>query len=147
MSAYGTSLIVFKQALCEELRARPGLADVEVLYAPTDAESDEAIWFGKAETEELSIASMRADKLHLQEKYDLYGCVQVKMTQGQTQEQADVRAVAILAELQQELTEAPNTCDDIQWASLHSWKHVGGKLGTGHGSRFEFTIRVHARLE
>jgi hypothetical protein len=147
VSGAGTSLVLFKQALCEELRARPGLADVEVLYAPTDAESAEAIWFGKAETEELSIATLRAGKLHLQEKYDLYGCVQVRQTEGQTQESADVRAVAILAELQQELTEAPDTCDDIQWASLHSWKHVGGKLGTGHGSRFEFTIRVHARME
>ncbi len=148
MSGAGTSLVTFKRALRDNLRARPALAGVSVLYALTEDETaPEAIWFEKAETEELSIPSLRAGKLHLQETYDLDVIVQVTLTEGQSQEQADARAVEIFAELQQELAAAPQPDNDIQWAKPHEWKHVGGKLGTGHGSRFEIKVRVHARME
>lgn len=148
MSGAGTSLVAFKQALRDNLTERPALAGVAVLYANTETEiPNEAVWFGKAGTEDLEIPSMRAGKLHLQETYDLDVVVQVMLTEGQSQEDADLRAVEIFAELQQELAAAPQSVDDIQWAKPFAWKHVGGKLGTGHGSRFEIQVRVHARME
>lgn len=147
MSGFGTSLVRFKQALRDELIARPALAGVEVQYAPDTAEFDECIWFGKAVTETLEIASLRAAKLHLQEVYDLDVYIQVRQTEGQTQEQADLRLVEIFAELQQELAEAPQTVDDVQWANPHSWKYTGGILGSGHAARLEIVVRVSARME
>lgn len=148
MIGWGTSLVAFKKALRDALTERPALADVKVMYALTDGELPaEAIWLGDAATESLEIASMRAAKLHLQEEYDLDVVVQVKMTEGQSQEDADERCAEVYVEVQQVLALAPRLVDDIQWAKPHSWKSVGGKLGSGHGARMEIVVRVHARME
>ncbi|MFI7678562.1 hypothetical protein [Actinophytocola sp. NPDC049390] len=149
MSGAGTSLIAFKTALVDRLGERPGLAGVAVLYARSDVDSlpDEAIWLEKAETESLEFPAFRPTKMELQEVYDLDVTVQVRLTQGQTQRQADARALELLAELQQQLAEAPQLCDDIQWAKPESWKYHGGQLDSGHGCRFDIVVRVHARME
>lgn len=144
----GTSCFSFKDALVGRLQERPGLAAVKVMYALTDGEvPDEALWLGEAETESLEYPTFRATKLELQEVYDLDVTVQVKLTEGQTQRQADARVAEIFAELVQQLCELPQVCEDIQWAKPESWKYHGGKLGTGHGCRLEIVVRVHARME
>lgn len=148
MSAGGTSLFAFKRGLRDALTELPGLADVKVMYVLTDGElPSEAVWLGDATTNDLSIPTLRAGVLHLQETYDVDVTIQVKQTAGESQETVDARLDEIFAELQQVLAKAPKLIDDIQWAVPHSWKEVGGRLGNGHAARLEIKVRVHARME
>jgi len=148
VSGAGTSLVEFKIALFDLLAARPGLANVKVKYGLTDGEMPkETIILGHAETDRLEIPTLRAGKLHLQEEYDLNIAVQVCFTGGQSERQADVRAVEIFAELQQQLAEMPQIVDAIQWARPESWRQLSVPAGTGHASLFEIKVRVHARME
>lgn len=151
----GTAMLAFRQALVTALRARASLADVQVLYAPDDFESgddhlqDEAIWFGDTEWVESVIPTMKAGVKHVDETFLMEFFLQVVKADGSTQETADIRAKALIAEVQQELATNPDlTYPTILWAEMHLKKHhiLQVNPGPGHGSKFDGDIEVHARL-
>jgi hypothetical protein len=150
----GTSLVALKQAMVAALRARPGLAGIQILYAPDDfvAPDDhveaEAIWFGDTEWLESEIPVMKSGTKKVDETYGLSWTLQVVKDDGSSQETADLRAKALLVELQQALAEAPDISAEVFWAFLKVRRHLTGQMvtGPGHGSRFEGVIEVRARL-
>lgn len=150
----GTSLITLKQALVTSLRARAGLTGVQVLYgpddftAPDDHVEDEAIWLGDTIWIESEIPVMMIGTKKVDETYELDWIVQVVRADGSTQEATDLRAVALLAELQQALAETPVISAQTFWALIRMRRHATGQVvtGPGHGSRFEGVVEVKARL-
>lgn len=150
----GTTLVAVKQAIVTALRARGGLAGVQVLYAPDDFESgddhiqDDAIWFGDTDWLESEINVWNTGTKKVDETFSLGWVVQVIKADGASQETADLRAKALLVELQQALAETPVITTGILWALLKLTRHVTGQVvaGPGHGSRFEGVIEVRARL-
>jgi hypothetical protein len=150
----GTSLVVLKQTVVTALRARPGLTGVQILYGPDDFVSPddhveaEAIWFGDTEWLESEIPVMKSGTKKIDETYALRWTLQVVKDDGSSQETADLRAKALLVELQQALAEAPDISAEVFWALLRVERHLTGQMvtGPGHGSRFEGVIEVRARL-
>lgn len=145
----GSTLVVVKDALLVGLRARPGLAGVQVAYAlPQRGLQREAIWFGEETETDAAIPVMRAGIKKVEEQYSLPMVLQVLVTDGRDERAADGRAVELLAELQQLLAERPRITDAIEWAELSAWAHYVGPIGdsTNRGARFEVQITVRARL-
>lgn len=153
----GTTLVALKQALVTKLRARAGLSGVQVLYAIDDFEPgddhlrNEAIWLGNAKwlaPDGSNIANMRAGTKKIDEVYELELFVQVLKDDGSTQEAADVRAEALLAEVQQQFAETPQITPQVFWAEERPREHIIGQLptGPGHGARFERVVWAKARL-
>lgn len=150
----GTSLVAVKQAIVTALRARPALSTVQVLYGPDDFPSGkdhleaESIWLGNTTWNDFTIPLIRAGTKKVDEDFETEWFIQVLKDDGSTQEAADIRAKALLAELQQSLAEAPGISPEIFWAQLRVQSHFTGQLasGPGHGSRFEGNINVRARL-
>jgi hypothetical protein len=150
----GTSLVALKQALITALRARAGLAGVQVLYASDDFPSgddhveDESIWFGDTEWIESEIQVWNTGTKKVDEVYAVDWVVQVVKTDGSLQEAADLRATVLLVELQQALAETPQVSSEVFWGLLRMRRHATGQVlsGPGHGSRFEGVIEVKARL-
>lgn len=150
----GTTLVVLKQALVTALRARSGLAGVQVLYGPDDFPlgqdqvQDEAIWLGDTTWLESEIPVFNTGTKKVDEVYQLEWVVQVIKADGSTQETADLRAVALLAELQQALAETPALSPQVFWALIRMRRHATGQVvaGPSHGSRFEGAVEVKARL-
>ncbi|WP_189059579.1 hypothetical protein [Longimycelium tulufanense] len=147
--ATGTTLVSFKQELKTQLEARAGLSGVTVHYAfPETGITGEDIWFGEIAETDAEIPIMKSGTKKVDETVSVPVVVQVLKQQGEDQETADLRAVALLAELQQELAETPRTITDIYAAEMVGWTHTGGQLGgSNHGSRFDVTVRIRARLE
>ena len=144
----GSSVASVKQALKAALDARPALADVTVNYDAAPA-GEECVFFGNASTTDERIPVMKAGVAKVDERYLLEVNIQVLARDGQGQEAADLRAVAILGELQQILAETPQLTPEVFTVQMDSWEHFVGVLGGGGqsvGSRFEVKIRVHARL-
>lgn len=150
----GTSLVTVKQTMVTALRARAGLAGVQVLYGPDDFVSsddhveNEAIWFGDTEWTTYEMPVMRAGTQKVDENYELTWTIQVIKDDGSTQEVCDLRAKALLAELQQALAEAPGISPETFWVQLRLQRHKTGQVvsGPGHGARFEGVLEVRARL-
>jgi hypothetical protein len=148
----GTSLVPLKQALVALLAARPGLAAVQVSYDyPMPAPESKAIWLAGAEAD-LGTPVMRAGRVKMQEDYTVTLIAQVLMQQGEGQEAADLAALVLLQEIQQELADHPQPTPEVMWALLKSWAHSVGPFGdasggnVSRGSRFEIRIGVRARL-
>lgn len=150
----GTSLVDFKQALVTALRARPALAAVQVLYGPDDFPSgddhveNESIWFGDTNWTAFEIPLIKAGTKKVDETYELDWIIQVIKGDGSLQETADIRAKALLVELQQALAETPQVSAETFWAQLRLRRHATGQVvsGPGHGSRFEGVVEVRSRL-
>lgn len=150
----GTTLVSVKQALVTALRARPGLAGVQVLYGPDDFPNgddhleNESLWFGDTNWTDFAIPLIRGGTKKVDENYELGWTLQVIRDDGSSQEAADVRAKTLLAEFQQSLAETPAPSAEVFWAQLRVQRHVTGQLasGPGHGSRFEGVVEVRARL-
>ncbi len=145
----GSSLIAFKQALRVALVSRQTLTGVQVTYEyPVASITGEDVWLGNAESTN-RIPVMRAGTKKVDEDYTLTVIVQVLMTQSEGQEAADLRAVALLREVQQCLAENPQITPEIQWAQVSGWTHSTGPFEGGsssRGSRFEIRVNVRARL-
>lgn len=151
--ATGTTLVLMKQALVTALRARPGLAGVQVLYGVDDfPEGDdhleqESIWFGEATWPDTEIPTMRGGTKEVDETYELSWVIEVIKSDGSLQEAADLRGKALLVELQQALAENPQPSAEVLWAELKIRRHIPGQVAPGgHGARFEGVIEVRARL-
>ena len=150
----GTSLVAFKQAIITNLTARSGLSGVQVAYAWDDLPSGddhlegEAIWLGDTTWPEYEIPVMRSGTKKVDERYELELFIQVLKVDGSDQETADVRAQALLVEVQQALAETPQQSAQIFVAQFVVQKHHTGQIppGPGHGSRFDCVLAVHARL-
>jgi hypothetical protein len=150
----GTTLVAVKQALVTALRARAGLAGVQVLLGPDDFPSgddhleEESIWFGDATWDEFDIPLIHAGTKTYEETYEVDWFVQVLKADGSSQETADVRALALFAEFQQALAESPQFIPEVFWGILRLRRHLTGQLspGPGHGSRFEGGLEIKARL-
>jgi len=148
----GTSLVAFKQASVAGLAARPGLADVCVLYEfPYGSNPVRSMWFAGAESDN-SIPVMRAGTKKVDEEYVVTLVVQVLKTQGEGQPACDLDAAALLAEVQQFYAENPQITPEIMWAQVGGWEQSIGPFGVAdggdanRGSRFEVRIVVRARL-
>ena len=150
----GTSEVALRQALVTALRARAALADVQVLYAIDTFETgddhlqDEAIWFGDTEWVSSVIPVLNAGTKKVDETYEIEFSIQVVKTDGSSQETADVRAVVLLAELQQAFAETPQVSSNTMWGEMHMLKHIVGPVspGPGHVALFEGVIWAKARL-
>lgn len=152
MSPTGTSLVVFKQALVAVLQGRPGLAAATVTYEyPWPNPGPLAVWIGDADAD-TRVPVMRAGTKKVDEDYTVTVMVQALKTQGEGQEAADLAALALLQEVQQQLAETPQVTPEIQWALFAGWSNRIGPFGiaeggnTGRGSRFEIRVSVRARL-
>lgn len=145
----GTTLPVVKRAILDALSARAGLSGVQVSYEmPQRGMLAESIWFGEDTETETEIPVMRAGTKHVDETWSALLVVQVLITDGRDAETADLRAAALMAEVQQTLAAQPRITPAIQWAELGGWTHHVGPIGDGtsRGSRFDCAIRVRARL-
>lgn len=145
----GTTLTAFKVAYVALLAARPGLAGVQVAYAkPTTELQSEAIWLASATTEDVRLATMGGAVKKVDETYLLSGVVQVLLSDGRDEQTADARANVLLGEVQEALAANPKDLAGVRLATLSGWEHDVGPIGEGtsKGARFDFTIRVEARL-
>ena len=146
----GSSLVAFKRALVQALKARPGLSGVQVTYDfPDGGLTGRDIWLGHAESEN-HIAGLRSGPKKVDEDFTLTVIAQALNTVGGGQEAADLDATVLLAEVQQELAENPKTTPEIMWAQLAGWTQSAGPYADGgnasRGSRFEIQVQVRARL-
>lgn len=147
----GTTLVTLKQEVRDALQALPGLIEVKVSYSHPgeDKITGEDIWLGKARSEN-EIPTMRAGTKKVDELVSLELFIQVLKQSGEGQEEADLRAVEILSEVQQLFARSPRISPSIMWAQIARWDHVPGVLAAGnessHGSRFEVIIVARARL-
>lgn len=157
----GTSLAVVKAAVVAVLQADPTLAGdgVNISYQapilPTDLKATdgdyEAVWLGDT-TATVEVPILTAGNLHRDETYRLSLVVQVlKPGTSGTQAVADARAAAIFGRVETVLANNvpasvtdPARCEVL----VAGWTHVTGFLpnAQGHGSRFEVTLQVTARL-
>jgi len=145
----GTTLPAVKRAIVDALAARPGMAGVQVSYEmPQRGIAAESVWFGEDTETETEIPVMKAGTKHVDETYALPLVVQVLVTDGRDAETADLRAAALLAQVQQCLAVQPRIIPAIQWAEMAGWVHHVGPIGDGtsRGSRFDVSVRVRARL-
>ncbi|MEV5538479.1 hypothetical protein AB0L13_16610 [Saccharopolyspora shandongensis] len=145
----GTTLPAVKRAIVDALAARPGMAGVQVSYEmPQRGVLAESVWWGEDTETETEIPVMRAGTKKVDELWSGMLVVQVLITDGRDAEAADLRAAALLAEVQQCLAEQPRISPEVQWAEMTGWAHHVGPIGDGtsRGSRFDVAIRVRARL-
>lgn len=162
----GTALVVGKQALIARLEENATLtaAGVKISYRspvlPTDVKATdgdyEAIWLGDATISD-GIPVLTAGALHRDETSVLDVMVQVIKpgTSGAAadlQEEADIRAAAILTEVERVLANNVDlgVTDPARFEALFlgASKHVTGFLGNGqaYGSRFDCRVEFTARL-
>lgn len=147
----GTTLVPFKRALVAALATRLRLMPVQVTYEYPDDITGRDIWLGRAESDN-RIPVSRAGTMKVDEEYTLVVIAQALETTGGGQEAADVDAVVMLAAVQQELAENPQTTPEIQWARVTGWDQSTGPFGeadggnANRGSRFEIRVTVKARL-
>lgn len=155
----GSTLAAVKTALVTALKARPGLAAVNVSrhipVAATDlrnaAGDFDAVWLGDA-TSDHNVVILKSLPLQFDETWELDVAIQVlRPTSAGTQEAADARAVAILGEVLGTVATNPTLglssflrCE----LTPTGWRHVAGALprDVGFGSRFELRLQVDARL-
>ena len=155
--AAGSTVVAYKEALLALLTTRTG-ATVNVGYQAPEDKADlqntaglqEAVWFEDADGTDDVVAL--GTPLILDETYTVKVVVQVlNPASDGTQRAVDARAVAILGEVIG-LVSANPTLSVTAFARCETvslgWKHVVGRLGTqpGHGSRFEISLGVEARL-
>lgn len=144
----GSALVAYKQTMITRLSAIIALAGVSVTYGFPDVEMPpEAIWFADAKTKNWD-PIMRAGVRKLDEEFELELIVQVLKQDGDTQENADIRALQLVAAVQADMAAAPRPTDLIMWSLFEGWDHKTGLMpnGGGHGSRFDCRITVRSRL-
>lgn len=148
----GSTLAEVKQSLVARLKARPGLAGVQVSYAYPDdfaeGRDGEDIWLAGAEGECQPMGQRGGGALPTLEDFRLVVVLQSLKHGGQGQQAADAAATVMLAELQAELATAPQL-GGVLMVELAGWRHVPGPFAAspgGHGSRYECQVRVRARL-
>lgn len=157
----GTSLAVVKAAIITVLAADATLSGdgVKISYGapilPTDLKTDdgdyEAIWLGDTSAT-VEVPVLTAGNLHRDETYRVALVVQVlKPGSLGTQQAADERAAAIFGRVETVLANNVNAgvTDPARVEVLVAgWTHVTGFLANsqGHGSRFEVSLEVTARL-
>lgn len=147
----GTTMFAFRSALLDALRARPGLAGVQLAYdKPVSELQSEAMWWDMEAESDDELPLMEAGTKTVEETYTVAMVLQVLVDDGRDQQAADLRAAELLAELQQELAAKPQTIEDINWAQLSGWAYIGkaiaGDGGSCRGARFGVVITVKARL-
>jgi hypothetical protein len=152
MTNVGTTLVEVKKALRDLLQARPGLANVQVSYAEPSAYNLEnsAIWFTVAEALHHETSMRNGGAFPIQEDYHLQINVQAFTLEAPDgQEIADTRAVELLHEVEQCVSENPQVTPNVMMLQLAGWQHhvvVAEAEGSGYISRFEVQLRVRARL-
>lgn len=155
MTNTGTTLVAVKIALRDLLKARVGLADVQIAYAEPGAyniESD-AIWFSVAEALHHETSMRNGAAFPIQEDYHLTVIVQA-FTFGadiaiEGLEEGDLRAVALMHELELCVSENATSIPGVMMLQLAGWQHFPNEAnaaGSGYISRFEVQLRVRARL-
>lgn len=146
----GSTLIEVKQALIAALSARPGLAGAQITYGfPVGQITGRDVWLGEA-TSENSPDTMRGGaRVPTLEDYRLTVHLQVIKSQGEGQEAADVEALGLLNEVQQEIAGLPQPTPNVLMVELAGWEHLPAVLegqGQSCGSKFTVAVRVRARL-
>ncbi len=145
----GSSVHAFKVALVALLAARAGLSSVQVAYSkPATDLQVEAIWLGDATAEDVRLATMGGTVKKVDEVYLLAGVVQVLKTDGVNEQTAAARCVVLFGEVQEALAASLDDLGGVRLATLSGWEHTVGQIGDGpsKGARFDFTVRVEARL-
>lgn len=152
MSAATTSVVVTaKRKLVELLRARSGLAGVQVEYAwPGEGKaSREIIYLGGA-SGPVQIAGLRAGRKTRDEAPELLVLVKAEIPGGD-QEQADVRVYALGAELEDLLAEDPSLAGALPKPGRAVITNVEldyayGSDGHGRVSELTYSVLINARL-
>jgi len=133
----GTNLVAAKQMLVTRLRARPGLAGVDVAYSEAQQKhlARERVSFGVAKFTHTRAASSGAARVPRNEVVRLPLYVQVHQL-GTTPEAADLRAVEMGREVEEELADS----EQLYYAvpGLSSARVEGGELAhaVGEGGSF-----------
>jgi hypothetical protein len=151
----GSTIVTAKRALRDLLQARPGLADVQVAYGePSEynIESD-AIWFTVAESLHHEIAMRNGGAFPIKEDIHLTVIVQAftfgtDMTMD-GREESDLRAIALLHELEQCVSENATSIPGVMMLQLAGWQHFPNEAnaaGSGYITRFEVQLRIRAQL-
>lgn len=163
----GSTIADTKAALITALKARPGLADVNISYAgprfakdvKNDAGDFEAIWLDDAPqlgpaTGQNVVTIIKGLPLEIDDNYDFTVVIQVlRPTSDATLEETEARSVELLGEVLGLLSADPNV--GLSPASYllneclpYHWDHRTGHLPSppGFGSRFHLHLRVQARL-
>lgn len=147
----GTTLVPVKQALRDLLRARPALSEVQVSYGEPGAYNlgSDAIWFTVAEALHHEIAMRNGGAFPIKEDYHLTVIVQSFTMTTEGFEENDLRAAAMMHELELVVGENPQVIPGVMLIQLAGWQHfpaVANAEGSGYISRFEVQLRVRAQL-
>jgi hypothetical protein len=155
MTNTGTTLIAVKQVLRDLLKERPALTGIQVAYGEPGQYNTEAdaIWFTVAEALHHEIAMRNGGAFPIKEDYHLTVIVQA-FTFGtdlsmQGREEADLRAAAMMHELEQCVSENPQPIPAVMMLQLAGWQHfpnIANAAGSGYITRFEVQLRVRAQL-
>lgn len=144
----GTTLLAVQRGLVEFLSALPGLGGVQVSYSwPGEVKTErKSVWFAEA-TADIEQASIRSGRRRRDERIQLKAIIEV-IGFGRSQEEADEIAVDILTEIETGLADDvfADMSDIVEWIVPTNWTRTQGALDTGHGSRFELTLEVAARI-
>lgn len=145
----GTSLLAVKQALRDAFLAAPGLAGVQISYSTPGAyTTGDVIFFAGGDALHHEIAMRNGGAFPVAEDYRLGVIVQAFTMETEGQESADARAVAMLSEVINVVSNNPQIAG-VMMLQLASWIHhvtEAEAAGSGYISKFEVQLRVRAQL-
>lgn len=151
MTNIGTTLITVKQALKALLEVRPYIlqTNVQVSYGEPGAYNitSDAIWFTVAEALHHEIAF--GQPFPIKEDIHLTVICQAFTMTSEGFEDADLRCVAMMHELENVVSENATSIPGVMMLQLAGWQHfpsVANAEGSGYLSRFEVQLRIRAQL-
>ena len=142
----GSAVVAAKSALVNALAGRPGLADVAVSYAwPGDALERVALYLGNV-TGRHDPAGMRAGRKSRDEEFVVEVFVEVR-ADGEPQEVADERAVAVAREVEDALADDPTLASSsLLWARVETYELRQSATTEGRWAGVRLGVRCRSRL-
>ena len=154
----GTTLAVTKRAIVDALTTRlagvAGMEQIEVFYSiPTkDSPPSEGIWFDDDSSSDVTWRWMQAGTKPMREQWETTLHIQAlrkrgDITAGQDAgEQAELRVLAIWAQVQQLIAEDPQVHESLLWAEFDGFELNISRESALTKCRMEITIRGEAEL-
>jgi hypothetical protein len=141
-----STIVETKRALVQALRARPALSGVQVSYShPGRLVEGESIYMGGARGEH-EPAAIRAGRKPRTEVYTLDVLCEVSRRGGSVEE-AEARALELLAEVESVLAEDPQLGGRLQWALASEIELDGGLTDDGAFVIGRLGVSCRARLD
>jgi hypothetical protein len=146
--AISSTVPTIKDALVTALKAQAGLAGIQVERAHPGPEKldREAVWLGAARGRHV-IPVMKAGRKSRDEEYIVEVLLSV-VKPGGTLEEAEERAFALLAEVEDVLADDPRLgTTAILWAKAGEWGESSGYLDEGAEADIRLEVECKARLD